>query len=62
MLMYRQVMPEKNRHFIRSLDLPQNLKDLHQRLKTEEEERERQHRHEQELVKVDLTTLIKNVS
>ena len=52
MLMYRKVDLADNKHFIRTLELPQHLKDLYTKLKIEEEERERKQRYDQELIKV----------
>jgi hypothetical protein len=52
MLMYRRIDSTHSAHFIRTIDLPQHLKELQRKLKLEEEERERKQRFEQELVKV----------
>ena len=37
--MYRRVDPERNEHFVRSVDLPLHLKELQNKLLLEEQER-----------------------
>lgn len=54
--MYRQICPSKNnKNFIRSIGLPEHLKELQEKLRLEEEEKVRQQLLDQSLVQVNFT-------